>query len=215
MRLVFLLICLCTPLLEAAPEKELLVIGCGRSGTTYISRVLQDSGLDAPHEWMGRDGLVCWYMAENWASYGEKAPSNWTFKHTFHQVRDPLDTITSLYWSFTEESWDFIEMNLPQIAHNDPLLVKAAKYWYYWNWKCQLMAEWTYKVEDLDQNWDEFCFRLGRKLERDTAVPKNTNTWNMVQHKFTWKELEEALDPSLLNNIRLMALGYSYPIVDH
>ena len=51
-------------------KKKLLVTGCGRSGTLYITSYFQKLGLDVRHEnpippngVMGNDGMLSWYMA--------------------------------------------------------------------------------------------------------------------------------------------------------
>jgi hypothetical protein len=45
-----------------------IVTGCARSGTTYMSKVLQACGLRCPHEEWGPDGTVAWQYAADASS---------------------------------------------------------------------------------------------------------------------------------------------------
>ena len=130
-------------------ELELLITGCARSGTLYITKVLRLNGLAVRHEiHQGSDyGIVSWCMAvdSNKAAYGP--PSNrYNFKHIFHQVRHPLKAIAS---QMTEgkRSWEFICKQVPHIPMDDPILVRSAKYWFYWNLHAESKAELTYQIE--------------------------------------------------------------------
>lgn len=38
----------------------LLITGCGRSGTHFTARLLQEIGLDVGHETLGKDGVASW-----------------------------------------------------------------------------------------------------------------------------------------------------------
>ena len=43
-------------------DKDLLIIGCGRSGTKYIASLLREMGVDIKHETPGRHGSSNWYF---------------------------------------------------------------------------------------------------------------------------------------------------------
>lgn len=214
---ILLLIAICTYILAFHKQnRTLLITGCARSGTTYISKALLDSGLEIGHERMLKDGVSSWPLAA--APEGTKRRVNlkkFRFEHVFHQVRDPLKVISSVYRTENRHSWNYILKYTPEIRVQDSHLVKCAKYWYYWNLKAEKMAEWTYSVENIDALWDEFERRLGKKLDRSKLhkVPKTTNTAG--EHAmFTWKDLERELDPELLQKIQSMAIKYGYPIHD-
>jgi hypothetical protein len=211
---LFFLTATCT--LEAVIYRQLLITGCGRSGTTYTSKILEKSGIDMPHENVGAYGAVSWFSTYRGLSLTHHLSPDLRFLHTFHQVRNPLHTISSVYYSFDPVSWGFIQRNISQILPSDSLLEKSAKYWYYWNLKAESISEWTYRLEDIEHIWPEFCRRAGvpYKPHVFNEVPRDTNTWNLVQHRFTWKELREQLDDELFDDIQSLARKYGYSITD-
>ena len=80
---------------------KLLVTGCGRSGTTYTSALLQAMDLDIPHEAVGKDGAASWkqivsgtfvYLGKNRSVTIDGSG----FDRIIHQVRHPLKLITSM-----------------------------------------------------------------------------------------------------------------------
>ena len=147
--------------------KNVLVIGCGRSGTAYISKFLKASGIDAPHEHrMGSDGCVSWLMTADvhWAPWGPLF-RNYKFRHIFHQVRNPLKVIQSFYNVPPSASWEWICKVIPEIKMFEPNLVKCAKYWFYWNRLAASRAEWTYRIEDFDE---VFCISPAERNPRSS-----------------------------------------------
>jgi hypothetical protein len=130
------------------PAKLVLITGCGRSGTTFMSSFLCASGLKIPHERPGRDGCVAWPMCvDSYRPWGNRS-SRAKFQHVFHQVRNPLDVISSWFTNgmehprdasfkfpskktIQEAVWDFIQLHVPEITAEDEFLTKCAKYWYY------------------------------------------------------------------------------------
>ncbi|MFI5343989.1 MAG: hypothetical protein ACHQUC_07195 [Chlamydiales bacterium] len=198
-------------------DKFLLITGCARSGTTYISKVLSHSGLEIGHEKLLKDGCTSWTMAvdSDCSPYGP--PSKGIhFEHIFHQARDPLQTISSVYSTEPPASWNFICSVIPNISLADTKLMRAAKYWYYWNLEAERKAEWTYRVEDIEIVWDEMCQRLNISLNRDAlaTVSKTTNTRGPHQIECTWKMLRNELPLEFYLKIQLLAQRYGYPIDD-
>ena len=206
-------------LTESQQEVDLflLITGCGRSGTTYISEALQQAGLDIGHEFLRKDGCASWLMnvQSDHAPYGRKSTENIRYQHIFHQVRHPLDVISSTYWTITQKSFAFFSEYIPEIdIQNDSRLIKSAKYWYYWNLMAEQKAEWTYKIENIDLVWDEMATRLGIPLKRDplTTVSRTTNHRKAKEAKFTWSDLAEQLPVDLFCAIQEMTLRYGYTI---
>ena len=156
----------------------LLVTGCGRSGTKYISHALQRLGLDVRHEQLGSDGISSWTMAvisEN-RIYGPPS-STVSFEQIFHQTRDPLSVINSCM-SFSETSWDFIcdHIDCPRHA---PIAIRAATYWLLWNEEVEKIASWRYRIEDfLEPLFEEFCVRLKVNCNKKLVelIPRDFNT---------------------------------------
>lgn len=186
----------------------LLITGCGRSGTTYISRLLQECGLDIPHEYLGKHGSSSWYMAPDLSKQ---------FQHVFHQVRNPIDVISSWYFHISENHpvWEYIYHHLPMIQKDEPALAKWAKYWVYWNMIAERRAEWRYRIEDIDKIFPMMSQILGIPLDKTALqrVPKDTNHWGPIPKKVTWVELSQVLKPVDFMNLKYLAQKYGYP--DH
>ncbi len=204
--------------LNAKPKRFLLITGCARSGTNYIMKVLKKSGLIIGHETVRRDGVISWLMAFDTKEVPEGDPRNGiVFEHIFHQVRHPLKVISSFHSTHRSEHpvWEYVIEQIPEIRIEDPHLVKCAKYWYYWNLKAEEEAEWTYQIEKIDQLWDEFGRRVGKKIKRDglESIPKDANT--LGSHRdFTWNDLKEQIDPDLFLDIQQLARKYGYSTED-
>lgn len=215
MRFWFLVFLIIATHLPAQEERFILVTGCARSGTRYTAYVLRDCGLDVGHEWVFPDGLTSWLMAADCTEcpWGAAPSANYTFKHIFHQVRHPLKVMASVYMNEPPESWEFIYQHVPQIKNTDSLLVKCAKYWYYWNLKAEKKAEYTYRVEDIENALLEMSRRLNYDLTQANLgmISKQTNT-RETPLELTWETLEESIPYQLFFDIQMMALRYGYQI---
>jgi hypothetical protein len=198
--------------LYAKKKRFLLVIGCSRSGTGYITKILKGCGYKIGHELIKKDGASSWEMTVDHKKtpWGDSR-SRYRFDHIFHQVRHPLKVIGSVYATEHRRSFEFFQKHIPEIKPEDSRLTQCAKYWYYWNLKAEAQAEWTYRVEELDSIWGELEARLGKKLDKNVlkTVPKTTNTRG-VHQDFTWKDLEQELEPDLYLKIRALAQKYGY-----
>lgn len=195
-------------------HRALLITGCARSGTQYVAMALTASGIEIGHEQMKSAGVSKWDLATNPKEARNKRwinLHNFQFDHIFHQVRDPLKVISSVYVTEDRQSWNYILKHTPEIDIRDSHLIKCAKYWYYWNLKAEELAEWTYRLEDLDQLWEEYGRRLGKPINAQAinAISKKTNTAGDPK-RFTWYDLEKELDSELYHNIRKLAQKYGY-----
>lgn len=198
---------------DGKKNRRLLIIGCGSSGTSYMSKVLKKCAVKVKHEHHGKEGVVSWKMTVD----AEEVPSGhsrkgYHFAHIFHQVRHPLKMISSFYNTEPPGSWEFIMKHVPEINKDDLEIVKCAKYWYYWNTLAEQQAEWTYRIEEIDHQWDEFEKRLGKRLDKRALknIPRNVNTRGSHRFEFTWDDLEQQLDPDLYQKVRTLAQKYGY-----
>lgn len=206
MRRLFL-ICFCvfalsTFVLTAQSPHLVLVTGCGRSGTTFIATFLAKNKLDVRHESLGKDGCASWFMATD-PSIGAQ------FRHIFHQVRHPIHVIASVT-TFAPTSWAHICKSIPEIHAHDSLIVKATKYWIYWNQKAEKRAEWTYRIENLSNELNEMSRRLGVTLDRSILqkLPSDINTRNHLQ--LTWGSLRKEVGDELYSQVVAMSRKYGY-----
>jgi hypothetical protein len=200
-------------------RKTLLITGCARSGTNYITKALKKTGILIGHESVRRDGVSSWLMAVDAQQVPEGDPrSDYKFDHVFHQVRHPLKAISSLYFTHLpgNPTWEYILEHAPEIQADDSHFVKCAKYWYYWNLKAEEEAEWTYRIEDIDQLWDEFGQRIRKKINRKEveAIPKDANSLGPRECDFTWADLKTQIDEDLYFNIQNLAEKYGYSLTD-
>jgi len=166
---------------------HLVITGCGRSGTKFIS-----AHLDLGHEKLGRNGVSAWQATVDLNPiYTLKSDD-----FILHQVRHPIPTISSCHAFVMEESWNLIEDNIPSVKKSDSLLLKCMKYWYYWNLMAEKRALATYRVEDIQS-----------KQSKKTNTRKN---WTRYR-KVSWADLQ-AEDPELTRKIKLLATNYGYEI---
>jgi hypothetical protein len=191
--------------------KFLLITGCARSGTTYITEVLRHCGLNVLHEDNGEDGIVSWLMAaRDFATPYGPAYYNFRFKHIFHQVREPLKSMSS-FTTEAQQAWKFVMKHTPQIKAKDPMIVKCAKYWYYWNKRAEAKAEWTYRVEDMETALVEMGHRLGFYLDPEAIKKVDT----LINHRsrqvnYTWDEVKGNLSPEMYQKLIDLARRYGY-----
>lgn len=187
----------------------ILIIGCGRSGTKYITKVLQQCGLDVRHEKWGKDGIASFYLAgegelPRWHFKG--LSPKWEFDVILHQVRDPLKVISSSFAFRQPRTFSFINENIPTEGITDPV-VWGMVYWYYWNLLAERKASFTYQVEKLEENWDWIKKQLGINCpwKMVKGISKKTNTRS--HPVLSWKELE---GKPLYSEIKEMAKRYGY-----
>ena len=199
---------------------NILITGCGCSGTEFISKFLSKCKINCCHE-DDTDGNFS--AISSWALAAKKDDCPWgkpyskyNFKYTLHQVRFPLETITSVMTK-KSESWSFIEKNI-DIEKNDSLLTKSMKYWLYWNKMAEKISSWTYRIEDLENNLDEFFKKIGQsKITVDykkefKSLPKNIGTrWNRNKKIIRWEDLHQEND-YLTEQIKKQAKQYGYEI---
>lgn len=192
-------------------KRALLITGCARSGTGFISEFLVANGLDVGHEYDAPFGIVAWTMAPD-CDFSPWGPCSYDyhFDHIFHQVRHPLKTIASA-GNEPPISWNYIRQFIPEIEMDDPKIVKGAKYWYYWNLIAEKRAEWTYRIEEIENEVFEMSTRLGVNLEPALLqnIPTNTNTRGYTD-VYTWEDLKQAVDEDLYYSIIKMAIRYGY-----
>ena len=107
---------------------SILITGCGRSGTTYVSKLLCEAGLDLLHHDVGPDGSVDWCLAVTsdvplpWGKKG-RSSGDYVFDRVLHQVRAPLAVISSSM-TIKDRSWDYIS-NFTSINPEDSAIKKS------------------------------------------------------------------------------------------
>lgn len=170
-------------------KRKIRVIGCARSGTLYTRGVLKSKGLKIGHEYCGDDGTVSHLFVEDYefpvvkykyppgrcCHVGEQ-PSDFSFEHTVHQVRDPLKCIDSIKW--VRAPWDMVSELTGESLDYDNIIDKAAAYLLHWNKFCQERAEITYRIED---QLPDMLNHVGL----DPSIPKKLPKTRNHSHRYT------------------------------
>lgn len=138
--------------MESKQRRTYVILGTGRSGTAYTSKLLQCCGLDIGHETLGSDGVSSWYLTEdtpnkNSASWGDLSMS---IPVVAHQLRNPLKTIPSLM-TINKDSWDFIKNSTITSTWDNRLLVRSMRHWLEWNQAAFRKAEYHWTLEGLEK----------------------------------------------------------------
>jgi hypothetical protein len=204
-------------------------IGCGRSGTKYVSKVMSLVGLDIAHENNGLDGTAsCYAMTpppypmfeenekRNSSPHGGQDCSKVQWNSTIHIVREPLAQIESAYIVLNQQHWKHFSHHFG-VSYKLPKLYRCMKYWYVMNKYCESISDKTIRIEDFELKWDLITSMIGI----DVDFPKNqvpTNTHRDLRNKIpyaekdfkpTWDTLNQ-IDPVLTLQIRKKATLYGY-----
>lgn len=189
---------------------SVLITGCGRSGTLYIARCLQLAGLDVQHERLGADGAVSsvWNAPQppypSWHQQGERP----AFDIILHQVREPLATMGSVMTG-GREGWKFNARWAPIDLSWHPVK-RAAYYWYWWNRRAEEQGCYTYRIENLEAEWDVLMALIGHEAEyTGDDVSKSTNSRR--HDALSWEDVKQQA-PEMLRKIAGMAQRYGYEI---
>lgn len=189
-----------------------LITGCGRSGTKYMATVLQTIGLDVGHERLGRDGAVSgiWTVeSDSYPSFHQQGPRP-HFDLVLHQVRHPLPTIGSVTTG-SPESWEFNCRFIPATL-KEPLLIRCAKYWLYWNRIAQEQATFTYRIENLKKVWIGLMRLLRTEASYDQIIHLSRSMNTREHPEVTWDVLEKNVPRPLVDEVKALGRSYGYAI---
>lgn len=127
-----------------------LILGTGRSGSGYIAQVLRAARVVCGHEdwynpWDSHvDGLD---IESSWAAIVEGVDD---FEGPiFHQVRHPLDVISSLLKQRSAGRYAAMRDRMFPYIPDDPVEV-ALFNWFYFVEACEHVAQRTWRLEDID-----------------------------------------------------------------
>lgn len=178
-----------------------LITAHPRSGTRWMSTLLVQHGLDFPHEFVGKDGIVSWQHVVP-GKYKVKA------KKVIHVVRNPLKTIASTAYVMDDHAFPFMYKYIGYPDATDKLGVSMYT-WYYWNKLIEERADVRLKFEDILANplllFKEVDFIPN--LVRTEIVQRKENA---IEHpSLSWKDLKRR-DKAMYNKILEMAAEYGY-----
>jgi len=187
-----------------------MITGCPRSGTTYMSHIL-DGGcnIQMPHEYIGKDGVV------SWQHIGGKE-HRVECDNILHQTREPLANIASLAFVFREWGYPFILYNIPfgehsasDIVNSEELKIHFAMHIYEeWNNLIEKRAVWRYRIEDMPEIVPEVMDKLGFDPIQ-IIHPKELRLNNKPHKALSWDDLDN-INKVLSSKIESKAIKYGY-----
>ncbi|MDY6959785.1 MAG: hypothetical protein SVK08_11595 [Halobacteriota archaeon] len=201
----------------------IIITGCGRSGTLYITKFWKVFGLSIGHEKYKKDGIASWYLPIENRLNQIKAEIGLPNALIFHQVRHPLKVISSMFpRQWTEPI--VAEMSDVRKPNKESKLLQTMKYWYWWNIAIEITfpIALRYRIEDIQKR--ELIERLTRmvgvnrkgkiaeikKISTKTHTSYGqTHTSKGYKHIFTWDELEKE-DSDMCWMIWQKAKNYGY-----
>lgn len=163
-----------------ATGKGIYICAAARSGTMYMSKLLDALGYEVGHEIVKKNGCVGYPLVII-------RPDN-----CFHQVRHPLNQIASM---IAHKSWGFIEdiIDIPGRG-----LRGCMTYWLEWNKLCEEFCVWRYQIEQLADIWDEFLERIEHEkcdipdIPTDENSSKKSHNYEKFSYEsLTWDDLFE------------------------
>lgn len=212
--------------------RPILIVGCGRSGTQYTSKIFGVAGVDLGHELLGKDGMSSWLLS---IGKSDVRPPNSTRLGTIgvtfddflnhykerpvilHQVRHPLKVISS-FVKTRHFYWKYVCDNVPELTMRDKGLLRSMKYWLLWNQKAEKLAAYTYKVEDFFKHTAIIFGMIGRPylvrhVEEMKKVEKTVgHRVRGYERKYIlrlWYDLHK-VDRCLCDDIMTLAKKYGY-----
>lgn len=198
-------------------HQKLAIIGCGRSATRFSSRLFQNLGIQIGHERLEKQGIASWTLVPD-TSKMVWGPSYNLIRYLnmpmVHQVRHPLDVISSVETVFSDKgTWDFIRNFIP-IDDDDSLILKSMKYWYYWNILAEEKAVYTYRIENITEEMRKLI-KIGQfdiSCDLASTLGNISKTINTRKHPLlSWDDLKKT-DERLTNMIIVLAKKYGYSI---
>jgi hypothetical protein len=184
---------------------QLAIIGCPRSGTRYITRVLRQLGVDVGHEKLRAAGTADWHLACNDLA---------AFDLVLHQVRNPLRFVESLTTiRRTTRHWLHLKKHLPRGCRlTGDWIADGAAVWYWWNGMAEKKARFTYRVDDLSVLLGTVLpLVLGRELTSDEVAKVRAVSPTVNSRRHPGRHCQWA---SLPAQVRDMACRYGYDVYE-
>lgn len=185
-------------------KKEIILIGCGRSGTGFSTNQFNRIGLNIGHEFVAKNGMA------SWMSTVHSKKNLWKgYKLVLHQVRNPLDSISSIQ-TFNTNSWDFVSRNLSQINMSEQTALRCIKYWYYWNLLAERKTNLRFRVENIEDIIPFVCFFFNIEYSTKCRI-LNSKINSRIGHykKLSWEDIKN-ISPEYYSKCRILSEKYGY-----
>lgn len=211
---------------ERGFERDLLVTGCGASGTVFVAMLLKSNGISVTHDCgLGRHGVVTnacngeevwlyWHKRHGIKEYVQAKIPIQEFRQRLLLVRHPLKVIGSVLekWRLHGEIWRHVRENMDVgLDLNDPYgLRNGCRYWIQWNSKLEPIVQHTLRLEDVTRTPNILFDLLGKRYWRKHEIESRTafNPSGTTRYP-TWDEIK-ALDHRLHDELRDKAAHFGY-----
>ena len=192
-----------------------LISAAPRSGTRYITYVLQDLGIKMKHEEVDKDGLVSW-------QHITPSPFSVEPRMVMHIVREPLKTIASMAFALEPCAYPFMWYSIYgyvpiigkdfNLANEEDYLSMAVQFWVLWNELIEEKAVYRYKLEEFTSS----LIRIYEVIKRMPFVPRMNASVpvgiNAIEHRdTTWDELFK-VNPEYTRRAQEVSVRYGYSI---
>ena len=191
-------------------ETPLLIVGHGHNATLYIARVFQSIGLQVGHGAVCADGSTSWAFSHLLRT---ELPNIGLPVNTkiLHQTRNPLFVINSI---LVTNIWEVVANRAASrgakwVPH-ESLPEKAMRWWLIWSKFANQIAQYRYKVEDLDSVFHEILRFLGHDQVPLPKISKTTNK-HVCSHDYSWAKLRE-INCELCDEVISMTRLYGYEV---
>jgi FkbM family methyltransferase len=183
---------------------NLLVSGCGYSGTGFISKSFVNAGYNVGHEVVASDGLVSWLAVSKYREREGTGPSHFDYRHVFTLVRHPIKVVRSWqggYWDFLHRGVSIANESLIGAESFNKLggKFKALEWWRTFTILAINASECSMRTEDVNAEvLKSMCIRaeLPQCAEIDwekvlTRTSTSTNAHGGKSFSLTWDVLTE------------------------
>lgn len=189
----------------------IVILGCGRSGTRFSSKYLTQRGFRVGHEGLKYNGISSWFLTAS----DSKVPTGPEFKmvrdlgfNIIHQVREPLASISSMQ-TIRKSNWQFIATQIPVDLDADSIVLRAMKYWFYWNKKAEMLTDKRVRVEHFQTEIGPYIRRKLKSPGEEKKISGKDRINSRKHSSLTWEDLDRE-DAELTRKIKEMAARYGY-----
>lgn len=189
-----------------------VILSCGRSGSGYIARILQESGVAAGHEafYNISKNQVPVHVESSWMALP------FVEKHSdataFFQMRNPLHIVSSfdngdLLLKKHKKYLDFMKKHV-EWKDSESSTDFFTKFVCEWTKRCVDRASKFWKLEDLHPQLVADVFRLDiDRVEKAFEIVPNNYNHHGNKHVYTWEELD---DNRYTKRLRTIAESFGY-----
>lgn len=207
-------------------SKKYYILGTGRSGTGFMSRVLGESGMRCGHESVvGIRGIEprfdLWGDASWMAVPYVRELEHWEGVMV-HVIRNPLDCIASLAFANETRGRPWMEESGNGLTRYEKYLQRwfnpggrigvrfAVYYWCTMNLYLSGVCDWTWKLEDI--NPPKICkLALAIGLGSVRVEIDKHRGYNARPHRsITWEEIREEVTNDEYEHLRSVAAFFHY-----